>query len=40
MDLKDPGVFMFMAVCNPDVKAKEVEKEILNTHRRGQSRKS
>ncbi|MFA6788435.1 MAG: pitrilysin family protein [Arcobacteraceae bacterium] len=29
MDLKDPGVFMFMAVCNPDVKAKEVEKEIL-----------
>ncbi len=29
MDLKDPGVFMFVAVCNPDVKAKEVEKEIL-----------
>ncbi len=29
MDLKDPGVFLFMAVCNPDVKAKEVEKEIL-----------
>lgn len=29
MDLKDPGVFMFMAVCNPDVKAKDVEKEIL-----------
>ncbi|MFA7083547.1 MAG: pitrilysin family protein [Arcobacteraceae bacterium] len=29
MELKDPGVFMFFAVCNPDVKAKEVEKEIL-----------
>jgi len=29
MDLKDPGVFLFVAVCNPDVKAKEVEKEIL-----------
>lgn len=29
MELKDPGVFMFIAVCNPDVKAKEVEKEIL-----------
>lgn len=29
MDLKDPGVFMFMAVCNPDVKAKAVEEEIL-----------
>lgn len=29
MDLKDPGVFLFVAVCNPEVKAKEVEKEIL-----------
>ncbi|RXJ60332.1 M16 family metallopeptidase [Candidatus Marinarcus aquaticus] len=29
MELKDPGVFMFIAVCNPNVKAKEVEKEIL-----------
>jgi predicted Zn-dependent peptidase len=29
MDLKDPGVFLFVAVCNPDIKAKEVEKEIL-----------
>ncbi|WP_419769503.1 MAG: M16 family metallopeptidase [Candidatus Marinarcus sp.] len=30
MELKDPGVFMFMAVCNPNVKAKDVEKEILS----------
>ena len=29
MELKDPGVFMFMAICNEGVKAKEVEKEIL-----------
>lgn len=29
MDLKDPGVFLFVAVCNPEIKAKEVEKEIL-----------
>ena len=29
MELKDPGVFMFMAVCNPGIKAKDVEKEIL-----------
>jgi len=29
MELKDPGVFMFMAVCNEGVKAKDVEKEIL-----------
>lgn len=29
MDLKDPGVFMFIAVCNPGIKAKDVEKEIL-----------
>lgn len=29
MELKDPGVFMFMAVCNPGVKAKDVEEEIL-----------
>jgi zinc protease len=25
MELKDPGVFMFMAMCNPGVDAKEVE---------------
>jgi predicted Zn-dependent peptidase len=29
LELQDPGVFLFMAVCNPNVKAKEVEKEIL-----------
>ena len=29
MELKDPGVFMFIAVCNEGVKAKDVEKEIL-----------
>ncbi len=29
MDLKDPGVFIFMAVCNPGIKAETVEKEIL-----------
>lgn len=29
MELKDPGVFMFMAVCNPGIKASDVEKEIL-----------
>ena len=29
MELKDPGVYMLMAVCNPGVKASDVEKEIL-----------
>ncbi|WP_281950789.1 M16 family metallopeptidase [Nitrosophilus kaiyonis] len=29
MDLKDPGIFLFMAVCNPGIKAEDVEKEIL-----------
>ena len=29
MELKDPGVYIIMAVCNPGVKAKDVEKEIL-----------
>lgn len=29
MDLKDPGLFVVMAVCNPGVKAEEVEKLIL-----------
>ncbi len=31
MDLKDPGLFMFMAVANEGVDAKEIEKEILDT---------
>lgn len=29
MENKDPGLFIFMATCNPGVKAKEVEKEII-----------
>jgi len=29
LDLKDPGVFIFLAVCNPGIKAQDVEKEIL-----------
>jgi predicted Zn-dependent peptidase len=29
MELKDPGIFLFMAMCNPNVKAIDVEKEIL-----------
>ncbi|MEA3418015.1 MAG: pitrilysin family protein [Campylobacterota bacterium] len=29
MQLKDPGVFLIMALCNPDVKAEAAEKEIL-----------
>jgi predicted Zn-dependent peptidase len=29
MENIDPGLFIFMAVCNPDVKAEDVEKEIL-----------
>ena len=29
MENKDPGVFLFLAVCNPGVKAQDVEKEIL-----------
>jgi predicted Zn-dependent peptidase len=28
MELKDPGVYMFLAVCNPGVDAKDVEKLI------------
>ncbi len=31
MDLKDPGLFMFMAVANEGIDAKEIEKEILDT---------
>ena len=30
MELKDPGVFMFVAVANEGVDAKEIEKEILD----------
>jgi len=29
MENKDPGVFLFLAVCNPGIKAEDVEKEIL-----------
>lgn len=29
LELKDPGLFMFMAVANEGVKAKDIEKEIL-----------
>ena len=29
MQLKDPGVFLIMALCNPGVEAENVEKEIL-----------
>lgn len=29
MENKDPGIFLFMAVCNPGVKAEAVEKELL-----------
>jgi zinc protease len=28
MELKDPGVYLFLAICNPGVKAEDVEKEI------------
>lgn len=30
MENKDPGVFLFLAVCNNGIKAEEVEKEIWN----------
>jgi predicted Zn-dependent peptidase len=30
MENIDPGLFIFMAVCNPGVKAEDVEKEILD----------
>ncbi len=30
MELKDPGVYLFLAVCNPGIKATDVEKEIWN----------
>jgi predicted Zn-dependent peptidase len=28
MELKDPGIFLFMAMCNPNVSANEVKQEI------------
>jgi zinc protease len=31
MENKDPSLFLFLAVCNPGVKAEDVEKEILKT---------
>jgi predicted Zn-dependent peptidase len=31
MELKDPGIFMFMAIANEGVDAKEIENEILDT---------
>ncbi|MEA2050797.1 MAG: pitrilysin family protein [Campylobacterota bacterium] len=37
MELKDPGVYMFLAVCNPGVDAKDVEIEILNEIKRIQN---
>lgn len=30
MELKDPGVFLFVAVANEGIKAKDIEKEILD----------
>ena len=30
MENRDPTLFLFLAVCNPNVKAEEVEKEFLN----------
>lgn len=30
MEQKDPGIFLFLASCNPDVKAEDVEKEIIS----------
>jgi len=29
MENKDPGIFLFLATCNPGVKAEEVEKELM-----------
>ena len=29
MENKDPGLFIFLATCNPNVKAEDVEKELL-----------
>ncbi len=37
MELKDPGVYLFLAVCNPGVDAVDVEKEIWNEIKKVQS---
>jgi len=29
MENRDPGIFLFLGVCNPNIKAQDVEKEIL-----------
>lgn len=29
MELKDPSIFLFLAICNPGIKAEDVEQEIL-----------
>ena len=29
MENRDPGIFLFLGVCNPNIKAEDVEKEIL-----------
>jgi predicted Zn-dependent peptidase len=29
MDTKDPNLFLFLAICNPNIKAEDVEREIL-----------
>jgi predicted Zn-dependent peptidase len=29
MENKDPGLFIFLATCNPNIKAEDVEKELL-----------
>ena len=29
MENRDPGIYLFMAICNPGIKAEDVEKEIL-----------
>ena len=34
MQMKDPGVFLIMALCNPGVKAESVEREIISELKR------
>ncbi len=40
MENIDPGLFIFMAVCNPGVKAEDVEKEILAEIKKLQTEKT
>ncbi len=40
MENIDPGLFIFMAVCNPGVRAEEVEKEILEEIKKLQTEKT